>query len=915
MSYDDDYVYQIQAMATAEAAAQAAILQQQQLEQFQALQATQEYATAQAFADIAANAYDVTQIRRDLHIDDVRQVLQDTWNQDTYVPPPEPPVYTYDNDPSLIYHLDPDRPRWIDDATAHDLYYHQMVADADRRAQEASGAAFDVGRIESFANDSAARFLADQGDHLSNGTQQFVDDFVRAQAEAAEAALQSAIADAAAQLELARQQAELAYTDEMSRAQLFADDTFQRTYADQLALDLAQAEAQRNRFDLDYRHQAEIQVAEYTAQLTQDAERIAREYAEAYQAELTAQLLQEADTQAHHEATKWLDDRQASIDDAVRAHQEQSAAAYLEEIQRTAHDDYLRSQMDHAREEADRAFAEQMQQARRYAEEEATRQARQLEDDLLRHAEEERQRVRDDALAHLDVISGNDAHRQEENRQRIEEEYQSTLAAAERDAHERALQEQHRLTNELYERQRQDSEQARQTQLHQAEAQALEQAAGVIRELMNQHQAEAERHGHERADAYRLELGHTESEAARHRETQLAQQLRTEAEAHVQEHGAQRYAQHLEDEMLHVIERTDGFRQGKFIDVQRFVEAEFERLRLMAEAHTTETAELARAQALQSVEAHALTTADKIRDEAQAIFKAAEIQAAKHSRGQIELASTAAADAVGLVKKRVLENAEVLADQLRHPDFDSMREVLHVAMTQARTKFLSKIDDRIAEIAARLRGESDVTPVQDVDPMDVICSVAAKLAGAEEPQPLESINAGQLAFAKNNTKSVNQIVRQRGVYLSPWDDQSYQILSERTQRRAANSGDRASITESEEYNRQLRAGYVGLQRPGRVNAGGPDSITFDPEAGCIVVNDTKYRGPESPFPPVQKGLTAVLNDWSMVIERAVLDCKTGNDAIDDAVKTAWEARKVEVRRQNRRGPGLPENASSDLDAF
>ena len=1014
MSYDDDYAYRVQAIAAAEAAEHSALMQQQQLEQLQMLQAAQEHTAAQLAADMAAHALDVTQIRRNLEIDDVRQVLQDSWNRDAYVPPPEPHVSTYDKDPSLTYHLDQDRQRHLDEATAHEIYYQQMAAGAEHRVQEVSQAAFDLARIEMerSAHDNATRFIVDQTDHTGQAAQQFVDDFVRSQTEAAEAAKHSAMADAAAQLEQARLQAELAYADELNRSQTFVNDACQRAYADQLALDIAQAEAQRSQFDLDYRHQAEARVADYTAQLTLDAERAARERAEADQAELTARLLQEAEAHARHEAAHRYENHHVAGDEAVRAHLER-AVPYFEEALHVAYDDCLRTQLDHTREAADRALAEQWYQAEAQALEQhrlagefsehqrqdagAARQEQlhqaeaqtleqhRLAGELSEHQRQDAGAARQEQLHQAEAqaleqhrLAGElyehqrqdaGAARQEQLHQAeaqtleqhrlagelYEHQRQDAGAARQEQLHQAEAQtlEQHRLAGELYEHQRQDAEAARQEQLHQAEAQTLEQhrLAGEFYEHQRQdaeaarqeqlHQAEAQtleqhrlagefyEHQRQDAEAARQEQlhqaeaqmrEHAEAETSRRWEAELSRQLLAEAEAHAREQGAQLYAQHLNDEMRNVFERAEEFRQGQLAAALCAVEDELECLRQTIDAHAAETAKIARAQAMLDAGTRALAAADQIREEARAAFEAAEFRADKQCRDRVELASVAAADAADLVRERTLESARLLAAQLLHPDFDAVREVVQTEVEQAWAEFLSTIEDRIAGIAARLRGETEPEPelalLSKGDPMDEVRRVAAKLARAKEP--VEFANAGRLAFAKDGTdrakKREEETSLRSSTYLSPWDGRTYPVLSSRTKRRAANSGDRASITESEEYNRQLASGCIGLQRPGRVNAGGPDSIVFDPVAGCIVVNDSKYRGPEGDFGP-PKTLQEVLRAWGGAIETAVMKCKTGDAALDGAVKAAWHAGTVRFRRQDRRGPGLPEDGPSDRGAF
>lgn len=145
----------------------------------------------------------------------------------------------------------------------------------------------------------------------------------------------------------------------------------------------------------------------------------------------------------------------------------------------------------------------------------------------------------------------------------------------------------------------------------------------------------------------------------------------------------------------------------------------------------------------------------------------------------------------------------------------------------------------------------------------------------------------------------------------------YAIVGSREARSGANQVDRATVAESHDYNKQIAPkelggnGKVGIQRPGRVNEGGPDSIVYDPNRNVIEIRDTKLRGPDGSFPKVDD---KKLEKWKNEADRAINGdkndasggCRTGDAKLDAAIRKAWADGRAELVQVNVRGPALPE---------
>jgi hypothetical protein len=199
--------------------------------------------------------------------------------------------------------------------------------------------------------------------------------------------------------------------------------------------------------------------------------------------------------------------------------------------------------------------------------------------------------------------------------------------------------------------------------------------------------------------------------------------------------------------------------------------------------------------------------------------------------------------------------------------------------------------------ALRKADLKDAKPANDVKP-------SPKDTPKENPTVRESRNAGIAAFGENPTK-----------YPDPFTGKEDPITSSREKRVAANSADRASIAENEHYKAELLNGKVGIQQAGRVHEGGPDMIFYNEKTNRIETTDVKLRGPDGSYPQT-KSTPQALAKWGGEIDRAingwtdhsgnrVAGVDTGNPALDQKIRDAWVARRVEHVQVNVRGPELP----------
>ena len=150
-------------------------------------------------------------------------------------------------------------------------------------------------------------------------------------------------------------------------------------------------------------------------------------------------------------------------------------------------------------------------------------------------------------------------------------------------------------------------------------------------------------------------------------------------------------------------------------------------------------------------------------------------------------------------------------------------------------------------------------------------------------------------------------------------------MSSRTSARAANSAERAGILESVDYNVETapRAlggkGKIGVQRPGLVNDGGPDSIVYDQYRDVIQVRDVKGRGPGVAFPK-EPTRAEVLVKWEAQISLAIdgipsdplSGFRTKHPKLDAKVRKAWAERRWEYVQSNVRLPAQPKAGPSQF---
>ena len=172
---------------------------------------------------------------------------------------------------------------------------------------------------------------------------------------------------------------------------------------------------------------------------------------------------------------------------------------------------------------------------------------------------------------------------------------------------------------------------------------------------------------------------------------------------------------------------------------------------------------------------------------------------------------------------------------------------------------------------------------------------------AGEAKPLESSNARRYAFGDNPRMHKDEFA-----------GEEYPVTGARDKRAGASTYDRASVAESVDYKTQLATGKVGLQQPGPVNMGGPDSVVYDRKRDIIEVRDSKLRGPYSSFPR-EPSRADVLTKGGDEVNRAVNGSpgetnggvRTGDAVLDQKIRDAWANGRWEYVQTNVRGPALP----------
>ena len=187
------------------------------------------------------------------------------------------------------------------------------------------------------------------------------------------------------------------------------------------------------------------------------------------------------------------------------------------------------------------------------------------------------------------------------------------------------------------------------------------------------------------------------------------------------------------------------------------------------------------------------------------------------------------------------------------------------------------------------------------------------------PRPIESVNAKRYAFGESPLTHRDNFTGAE----SP-------VASSRRERSAANSAEGASNVENVDYNTQIAPrelgghGKVGIQQPGLVNAGGPDSIVYDPVRGVIEIRDTKGRGPGGSF-PLEPSRAEILSKWGDEVSRAIDGLpgevnggvRTGDSALDQRIRDAWAGGRGHARweyvQSNVRLPKLPPHGPPYID--
>jgi hypothetical protein len=92
-----------------------------------------------------------------------------------------------------------------------------------------------------------------------------------------------------------------------------------------------------------------------------------------------------------------------------------------------------------------------------------------------------------------------------------------------------------------------------------------------------------------------------------------------------------------------------------------------------------------------------------------------------------------------------------------------------------------------------------------------------------------------------------------------------------------------AMTEQIGWLRSLKSGEIGILKPGKVTANGPDYVTFSPENGRIIVWDAKYSA-NGKFPHSGEIPSSKLMDWDTAVQDAVNNY-TGPSA--DTIKQAY----------------------------
>lgn len=890
MASDDRYY--IEAIAAEQAALYAAQIQQEQQLQVQQAQLEQQYLLqqqAEATAALQAQyALDLTQYRRDLALDEVRDAIRSSWDYDSYVQPVAP-VYDTDwgGDPndSWRQHEQIERQLYLDAEAAAQQALQQQVErdlqDAQRRAEDATQQALDMLRhdAETRAQEDAQRFLDQQQREAEAAAQQFQDIFLRQQSDAADQAAQEAIRQAALDHENARLMADQFYAEEIARAEALAREVQEREYSERLAAELAQAELNHSLYNAEMQARAEAEMATWAAQFHDAADRAATEQAELAATDLRTQMLVQEEAVLREQLDLWSAQERLRAEADAGGHAADIGRDWFDAAQQEHHAREWRDELDRQQQAAEAEMQDRLRRELEIAAEDAARQARELVDAELERARE----------AHLSRIAPEGSrHDPDADFRAAMDQAEQHAAAREAEERDRLFAEMERLAQDraLEDLARQSAEWERAAQSHADEATRL---------IADEHRRGAEDAAAEALHARIADWAEAHEARAAAHQAELEDLYRAEIEQKARELFDHRHA----EEMAQAADQAEAYRRDQHDALTQMLAAEAEHRRTEAERLAMAAAVDAAAAVLDhgaaEASAHAEAARQQAADDHDAVLDAVD----RHRDDYLAMSADGARTGAAHLSGALIDNARLLARDLLAPDLDPATARTQQVVEQAWAAFLAGNDARISRLAAQVDDEITAMVQEWLLELGIsLNNIDAKISELarqvdRKPDPIESANAAERAFGADAAR-----------YLSPWDGQAYPIASSRRARRAANAHDRATIAESEDYNRLLSQGMVGLQRPGRVNEGGPDSILYDPETGYIIVRDTKLRGPGGQFPDPAE-LQSKRDKWNTEIGDAVKACLTGDPGLDAAVKAAWEANRVVLQQVDIRGPALP----------
>jgi hypothetical protein len=766
----------------------------QQLADYQQAQAQQQQILALQAESIAAaqatQAFDVTQIRRDLALDDVRAVLQDGRWDDAYVPPVAP-VYGYDNDPATTYTLaerDLQFQQGIDLAANSFAEQHAEAErqEAWRRAQDAQDQALAALQAEATRQGShdSQTFLASQSDTIDQAGQRFFDDMMRSQSEAVEADMRRAMEQHEAAILAQREDAERLYQSELANCHVAAEQDYQRIQADTLAAEIARTEDEVRRFNDEQQAAMLADTRAMSDSLAADADRTASERAAQDIADLRQSLQNQAEESAREQAARWSADERRNAEDVARSLGTGAEARHFDGAVHAVADEARAAHLDHAREEAEHARQAEVRASLQQSEEATTLQLREFMDAELRQmgaAEQQRHREETDRIDselirlqqaqetlriqadEVERLSHSPAHadelRADIERQRLDSERESLALEQRREAAEaehahrldaleeqaRDHTEQERLRLEAEGRRLADEEGRRVFDQHMLKAadNADVVAQDAVRDAQDRLRAEAEVHG---GEVQREHLMHWEEQHAAGLAEHAASLARSAREAAELELANQ--AERLREKLLHEEhERSRAtlaeWQHQRAQDVQAAVGAETERLRSEAAEAAQAAADEARSAALE----HGARTAQErfARTSEELSARLAGLNEEIQARGQETLRSVQSAAGQGTQRltNAARSLAEELAGRLRSPDLGSVRALAREVLGAGYQAYVENAAQNISDLARRYREEALAEALQRraeallgplTDPSAMISAAAAAIRGrGDEP--------------------------------------------------------------------------------------------------------------------------------------------------------------------------------------